>query len=95
MDSERIKGTLAAIKASAVLFAAVFVLLGVQMLLGNDPAIGTTREATTKAAVTQEQPDDESFLDMATDALDIQSPPDDQYYQQSQEAPAPVQSSSS
>jgi len=105
MDSERIKGALTVIKASAALFAAVFVLLAVQMALGNDPAIGTTRDATTKAAVTQKKSDDRSLLEKATDALDVQSPPDDQYYeqapqqqyyqQQSQQAPAPVQSAAS
>ncbi len=104
MKPNRVKGTFNALIAVGALFCAVFVLLAVQMVLGNDPAIGTTRGATTKASVTKEKSDEKSLLEKATDALDIQSPPDDQYYEQapqqqyyqpSQQAPAPVQSSSS
>jgi hypothetical protein len=102
MNSGRLRATITVIKASAALFAAVFVLLAVQMLLGHDPAIGTTREPTAKAAVTEREPEGRSLLDRATDALDMQSPSDDQpaqyYDQQPQQQPgaaAPVQSAAS
>jgi hypothetical protein len=104
MNSGRLKGTFTAIKASAALFAAIFVLLAVQMLLGHDPAIGTTREPTAKAAVTEQEPEELSLLDRATNALDMQSPSEDeaeQYYEQEPQpqtqapAPAPVQSGAS
>lgn len=44
--SRQVKATMA---AAAALFCGIFVLLGVQMALGEDPAIGSGREAVKSA----------------------------------------------
>jgi hypothetical protein len=50
MKPDRLKGTFNALIAIGALFCAVFVLLSVQMVLGNDPALGAGRAAKTRAA---------------------------------------------
>lgn len=104
----RLKGTFNAIKAAGALFCAVFVLLAVQMVIGNDPAIGAARSTKTKAEAKSNKPRKnegtswQALLNRAADAVDVQSPasepaytPPQQTYSAPQQyvAPAPVQSS--
>lgn len=51
MKPNRVKGTFNALIAVGALFCAVFVLLSVQMVLGNDPALGAGKASKTKASL--------------------------------------------
>lgn len=100
MKSERLKGTIATFKAAAALFGAVFVLLALQLMLGNDPAVGGGRDLSAQVDVSEGQAPEQSFLDRATELLDIQAPAEDDDSEQDSEmqaeqAPAPVQSETS
>ena len=101
----RFKGTVNAIFAAGALFCSVFVLLAVQMLVGNDPAVGAGAPSKTKASVQSQQPAEregtswQSLLNSAADAVDVQAPAEEQQTyvapQQTYPQPAPVQSSAS
>ena len=79
MKPNRVRGTFNAVIAVSALFCAVFVLLSVQMALGNDPALGAGKSSTTKASLKarQAKADRQARIERGTDAA--ASPPTPTY----------------
>ena len=72
MKPDRVKGTFNALIAIGALFCAVFVLLSVQMVLGNDPALGAGKASKTKASLkaSKAKADWKAKIERGTDTVD-------------------------
>jgi hypothetical protein len=96
MKPNRVKGTINALVAVGALFCAVFVLLSVQMVLGNDPALGAGKSSNTKASLkaTKAKADWKAKIERGTDTVDAAPtyvPPQQTYVAPQQTYVAPQQ----